>query len=78
MKWTLVRYRAKSDRADENQRLSAAVFDEIFRGVSGTGELTEDAGTVVLVNVFRGPRICATPKSAMAMTAIRAILIRVD
>jgi hypothetical protein len=29
MKWTLVRYRAKSDRADENQRLSAAVFDEI-------------------------------------------------
>jgi hypothetical protein len=29
MKWTLVRYRAKPDRADENQRLSAAVFDEL-------------------------------------------------
>lgn len=29
MKWTLVRYRAKPDRADENQRLSTAVFDEL-------------------------------------------------
>jgi len=29
MKWTLVRYRAKPERADENQRLSAAVFDEL-------------------------------------------------
>lgn len=29
MKWTLVRYRAKPDRADENQRLSAAVFEEL-------------------------------------------------
>jgi hypothetical protein len=29
MKWTLVRYRVKPDRADENQRLSAAVFKEL-------------------------------------------------
>ena len=29
MKWTLVRYRAKPERADENHRLSAAVFDEL-------------------------------------------------
>ena len=29
MKWTLVRYEAKPERADENQRLSAAVFDEL-------------------------------------------------
>ena len=29
MKWTLVRYRAKPDQADENQRLSAAVFNEL-------------------------------------------------
>ena len=29
MKWTLVRYRTKPDRADENQRLSAAVFKEL-------------------------------------------------
>lgn len=29
MKWTLVRYRAKPERADENQRLSVAVFDEL-------------------------------------------------
>jgi hypothetical protein len=29
MKWTLVRYRAKPDCADENQRLSAAVFEEL-------------------------------------------------
>jgi hypothetical protein len=29
MKWTLVRYRTKPDRADENQRLSAAVFEEL-------------------------------------------------
>ena len=29
MKWTLVRYRTKPDRADENLRLSAAVFDEL-------------------------------------------------
>jgi hypothetical protein len=29
MKWTLVRYRAKPDQADENQRLSTAVFDEL-------------------------------------------------
>ncbi len=29
MKWTLVRYRAKPDCADENHRLSAAVCDEL-------------------------------------------------
>jgi hypothetical protein len=29
MKWTLVRYRVKPDKADENQRLSAAVFKEL-------------------------------------------------
>ncbi|CAN5902780.1 hypothetical protein BH11PSE3_BH11PSE3_21000 [soil metagenome] len=29
MKWTLVRYRAKPDRADENHSLSEAVFDEL-------------------------------------------------
>ena len=29
MKWTLVRYTAKPNKADENQRLSAAVFDEL-------------------------------------------------
>jgi hypothetical protein len=29
MKWTLVRYRTKPGQADENQRLSAAVFDEL-------------------------------------------------
>ena len=29
MKWTLVRYRAKPDQADENQRPSAAVFSEL-------------------------------------------------
>jgi len=29
MKWTLVRYRARPDQADENQRLSAAVFNEL-------------------------------------------------
>jgi hypothetical protein len=29
MKWTLVRYKAKPDQADENQRLSAAVFAEL-------------------------------------------------
>jgi hypothetical protein len=29
MKWTLVRYRAKPEQADENQRLSAAVFEEL-------------------------------------------------
>jgi hypothetical protein len=29
MKWTVVRYKAKPDRADENQRLSEAVFREL-------------------------------------------------
>lgn len=29
MKWTLVRYRTKPDCAEANQRLSAAVFDEL-------------------------------------------------
>jgi hypothetical protein len=29
MKGTLVRYRAKPERADENQRLSVAVFEEL-------------------------------------------------
>src|SRR5258708_5252376 len=29
MKWTLVCYRARPDQADENQRLSAAVFNEL-------------------------------------------------
>ena len=33
MKWTLVRYRVKPDRADENQRLSAAVFKELQQKV---------------------------------------------
>src|SRR5690349_6420424 len=31
VKWTLVRYRAKPEQADENQRLSAAVFEELQR-----------------------------------------------
>ena len=31
MKWTLVRYRAKPEQAAENQRLSAAVFEELHR-----------------------------------------------
>jgi hypothetical protein len=30
MKWTLVHYRTKPEHADENQRLSAAVFDELL------------------------------------------------
>jgi hypothetical protein len=29
MKWTVVRYRAKTEEADHNQRLSAAVFGEL-------------------------------------------------
>jgi hypothetical protein len=29
MKWTVVRYKAKPERADENQRLSEAVFREL-------------------------------------------------
>ena len=29
MKWTLVRYQAKPGQAEENQRLSAAVFEEL-------------------------------------------------
>jgi len=29
MKWTVVRYKTKPDRADENQRLSEAVFREL-------------------------------------------------
>src|SRR6476620_11530423 len=29
MKWTLVRYKARPDQAEENQRLSAAVFSEL-------------------------------------------------
>jgi hypothetical protein len=29
MKWTVVRYKARPDRADENQRLSEAVFREL-------------------------------------------------
>src|SRR5262245_36653576 len=29
MKWTLVRYRVKPGQADENERLSAAVFKEL-------------------------------------------------
>ena len=33
MKWTLVRYRVKPDQADENQRLSAAVFKELQQRV---------------------------------------------
>jgi hypothetical protein len=31
VKWTLVRYRARPEQADENQRLSAAVFEELQR-----------------------------------------------
>jgi hypothetical protein len=31
MKWTVVRYRARPDRTDENQRLSEAVFRELDR-----------------------------------------------
>ena len=45
MKWTLVRYKAKPDQADENQRLSAAVF----------GELQEKAPAGLHYAVFRLP-----------------------
>ena len=45
MKWTLVRYRAKPDQADDNQRLSAAVF----------GELQEKAPAGLGYAVFRLP-----------------------
>jgi hypothetical protein len=45
MKWTLVRYRAKPDQADENQRLSAAVF----------GELQQKAPAGLHYAVFRLP-----------------------
>lgn len=45
MKWTLVRYRAKPDQADENQRLSAAVF----------GELQKKAPAGLRYAVFRLP-----------------------
>ena len=45
MKWTLVRYRAKPDQADENQRLSAAVF----------GELNKKAPAGLHYAVFRLP-----------------------
>ena len=45
MKWTLVRYRAKPDQADENQRLSAAVF----------GELQQKAPAGLRYAVFRLP-----------------------
>ncbi len=31
MKWTLVRYRTHPDKADENARLIAAVFEELKR-----------------------------------------------
>jgi hypothetical protein len=45
MKWTLVRYRAKPGQADENQRLSAAVF----------GELQQKAPAGLHYAVFRLP-----------------------
>lgn len=45
MKWTLVRYRTKPDQADENQRLSAAVF----------GELQNNAPAGLRYAVFRLP-----------------------
>jgi hypothetical protein len=45
MKWTLVRYQARPDQADENQRLSAAVF----------GELQEKAPAGLHYAVFRLP-----------------------
>ncbi len=45
MKWTLVRYTAKPDKADENQRLSTAVF----------GELQEKAPAGLRYAVFRLP-----------------------
>src|SRR5258707_11656468 len=45
MKWTLVRYKARPDRAEENQRLSAAVF----------GELQQKAPAGLHYAVFRLP-----------------------
>jgi len=45
MKWTLVRYKTKPDQADENQRLSAAVF----------GELQQKAPAGLHYAVFRLP-----------------------
>ena len=45
MKWTLVRYKAKPDQAEENQRLSAAVF----------GELQQKAPAGLHYAVFRLP-----------------------
>src|SRR5258707_236084 len=45
MKWTLVRYKAGPDQAEENQRLSAAVF----------GELQQKAPAGLHYAVFRLP-----------------------
>jgi len=45
MKWTLVRYKAKPGQAEENQRLSAAVF----------GELQQKAPAGLHYAVFRLP-----------------------
>ena len=45
MKWTLVRYKARPDQAEENQRLSAAVF----------GELQQKAPAGLHYAVFRLP-----------------------
>ena len=49
MKWTLVHYRTKPEHADENQRLSAAVFDELldkaqrYTGIKEKSALLDEA-----------------------------------
>jgi hypothetical protein len=65
MKWTVVRYKARPERADENQRLSEAVFRELAErsppGLSYTVLRLSDGTFVHLASVEDG----AQPVTAM-------------
>ena len=72
MKWTVVRYKAKPERADENQRLSEAVFRELAErappGLSYTVLRLADGTFIHVASLAEG----AQPLSALrAFAAFR-------
>src|SRR5260370_19625424 len=73
MKWTLVRYRAKPAEADENQRLSAAVFDELQQkapaGLHYAVFRLPDDTFVHLASLEDGPTPLSAPETFRAFSS---------
>jgi hypothetical protein len=65
MKWTVVRYRTKPDRADENQRLSEGVFREL-------AQRTPEGLSYIVLRLADGTfmHMAAVSEGAQSLTAL--------